>query len=129
MGKEATDPNASSHVGILEEASEQAAPGMLDSEALASVIASAMDAIITIDADQRIVLFNSAAEKMFDLPVEEALGQPIDRFIPARFRAAHRTHVPDFGETHVTKRRMGALGAIYGLRASGEEFPVEASIS
>jgi PAS domain S-box-containing protein len=129
MGKETTDPNASSHVGVLEEANEQAAPGMLNDEALASIIASAMDAIITIDADQRVILFNSAAEKMFGIPVEEALGQPIDRFIPARFRAAHRAHVPSFGETHVTKRRMGALGAIYGLRANGEEFPVEASIS
>ncbi|HKP13685.1 MAG TPA: PAS domain S-box protein [Blastocatellia bacterium] len=96
---------------------------------MASIIASAMDAIITIDADQRVVLFNSAAEKMFRIPFEEALGQPLDRFIPARYRAAHRHHVPDFGATHVTKRTMGALGAIYGLRTTGEEFPLEASIS
>src|SRR5438128_7839123 len=121
MDNETTDPNASSQVGLLEEANEQATPGMLDSQALSSIIASAMDAIITIDADQRIVLFNSAAEKMFRIPVDEALGQPIDRFIPARYRAAHRTHVPSFGETHATKRRMGALGALYGLRADGDE--------
>jgi len=98
-------------------------------EQLAGVIGSAMDAIISVDEDQRIVLFNAAAERMFLYPSEEATGQPLDRFIPKRFRPGHREHIEDFGRTHVTKRSMGALGAIFGLRADGEEFPIEASIS
>jgi PAS domain S-box-containing protein len=96
---------------------------------LASVIASAMDAIITIDADQRIILFNAAAEQMFGYPASEAVGQPLDRFIPERYRTAHREHIPAFGRTHISKRRMGALGSVSGLRANGEEFQLEASIS
>ncbi|MFL6210411.1 MAG: PAS domain S-box protein [Pyrinomonadaceae bacterium] len=96
---------------------------------LAGVIGSAMDAIISVDEEQRIVLFNQAAERMFLYPAEEAMGQPLDRFIPKRFRPTHRGHIEDFGRTHVTKRTMGSLGAIFGLRADGEEFPIEASIS
>ena len=96
---------------------------------LAGVIGSAMDAIITIDDKQRIILFNGAAERMFLFPAEDAIGQPLDRFIPERFRAGHNHHVKDFGNTHVTRRSMGTLGALYGLRADGEEFPIEASIS
>src|SRR5205814_3000166 len=49
--------------------------------------------------------------------------------IPERFRAAHQGHIESFGQTHVTRRSMGTLGALYGLRADGEEFPIEASIS
>jgi PAS domain S-box-containing protein len=98
-------------------------------EQLAGVIGSAMDAIITVDEEQRIVLFNAAAERMFFYPAEDALGQPLGRFIPERFRHAHRAHVRQFGQTHVTKRAMGAFGAVYGLRSDGEEFPIEASIS
>jgi PAS domain S-box-containing protein len=98
-------------------------------ERLAGVIDSAMDAIITVDAAQRITLFNAAAEKMFGCPAAEALQQSLDRFIPARFRSTHHQHIEGFGSTHVTKRSMGALGAVFGLRASGAEFPVEASIS
>ena len=96
---------------------------------LAGVIGSAMDAIITVDGEQRIILFNAAAERMFLFPAEDAIGQSLERFIPDRFRAAHKAHIQDFGETHVTRRSMGALGPLYGLRADGEEFPIEASIS
>jgi PAS domain S-box-containing protein len=102
----------------------------LDSEArLAGIIHSAMDAILTVDKQQRIVLFNPAAEKMFGCGAADALGQPLDRFIPERLRSAHARHIRDFGETHVTQRQVGRLGPICALRSSGEEFPIEAAIS
>ncbi|HRD29576.1 MAG TPA: PAS domain S-box protein [Caulobacter sp.] len=93
------------------------------------IVNSAMDALITIDGQQRIVLFNPAAERMFEVDAAEAIGRPISQFIPERFRDGHDAHIRRFRETGVTSRRMGALGAISGVRASGEEFPVEASIS
>lgn len=96
---------------------------------IAAIIESAMDAIITIDQDQRIILFNSAAQKMFLCSREDAMGQPIERFIPHRFRDAHHHHIHTFGKTGVTSRHMGALGEISGIRSNGEEFPIEASIS
>src|SRR5215470_16402528 len=74
---------------------------------LAGILASAMDAIITVNEAQRVVLFNAAAEKMFRCPAAEALGESLDRFIPERFRAAHRGHIRVFGETNVTQRTMG----------------------
>ena len=96
---------------------------------LSGVIESAMDAIISVDAGQRITLFNGAAERMFGCPAAEALGQPLDRFIPERFRQVHRQHIVEFGQTGVTARSMGNLQPLSGLRSSGEEFPIEASIS
>jgi PAS domain S-box-containing protein len=96
---------------------------------LEGIVASAMDAIITINEDQCIVLFNPAAEQMFGVSTDEALGQPISRFIPERYRAGHDEHIQRFRKTGVTGRRMGALGAISGLRADATEFPIEASIS
>lgn len=98
-------------------------------ERLTGIVASAMDAIITVDADQRIVLFNQAAEKMFRCTAEMAMGTGIDRFIPQRFRKGHQQHINRFSQTGETSRAMGSLGAISGLRADGEEFPIEASIS
>ncbi|MBA4759032.1 HWE histidine kinase domain-containing protein [Sphingosinicella sp.] len=96
---------------------------------LEGVVASAMDAIITINEEHRIVLFNPSAEQMFGVSTAEALGEPISRFIPERFRGTHEEHIRRFRNTGVTGRRMGALGAISGLRADGTEFPIEASIS
>jgi PAS domain S-box-containing protein len=95
----------------------------------AAILGSAMDAVIILDADQRILLFNAAAERVFRCPATEVLGQPIDRFIPEAVRAPHRDHIRAFGQSNVTTRRMHALGSLTGLRADGEEFPMEAAIS
>jgi PAS domain S-box-containing protein len=95
----------------------------------AGIISSAMDAIITVDANQNIFLFNSAAERIFGYTAAEIIGQPLERLIPARFHAAHQQHIETFERTSVTTRSMGALGTISGVRANGEEFPTEASIS
>ncbi len=98
-------------------------------ESLAGIIGSAMDGIISVDEQQHILVFNAAAEKMFGYTASEMLGQSLDRLIPERFRAAHAGHIRKFEQTHVTRRTIGALGTIFGLRANGEEFPTEASIS
>ena len=96
---------------------------------LFGIVESAMDAIISIDQEQRIVLFNGAAEQMFRCPATQALGQPIERFMPDRYRSDHRRDVEQFAESGTTTRRMGALRNVFGLRADGQEFPAEASIS
>ena len=96
---------------------------------LESIIESAMDAIITVDEDQKVVLFNRAAEQMFGCSTREAMRQPLDRFLPARYREGHRHHVQEFGQSGATSRKMGKLGTVMGLRSSGEEFSIEAAIS
>ena len=115
---------------VLRERQERSDAALRESQAqLEALVHSAMDAILTMDEEQNIVMFNAAAEKMFRCSRAEGMGQPIDRFIPQRFRAAHSGHVRTFGETGVTARAMNKLGALRALRADGEEFPMEASIS
>jgi PAS domain S-box-containing protein len=97
---------------------------------LDAIVDSAMDAIITVDESQNIVLFNRAAEQVFGVRRDQVLGTSLDRFLPARFRGAHRGHVAAFGRTGVTSRKMGDVTTLWALRAEGaEEFPIEASIS
>jgi PAS domain S-box-containing protein len=96
---------------------------------LEGIISSAMDAIITVDEGERVVVFNQAAESMFRCQAADAIGQPFDRFIPKRFRQAHHGHMSNFALTQATSRSMGKSSALFGLRANGEEFPAEASIS
>lgn len=96
---------------------------------LSSIFGSAMDGIITINERQEITHFNTSAETMFGCTAQEAIGRSVTMLIPERFRTKHSHHVAAFGRTSVTKRQMGALGTISGLRTNGEEFPIEASIS
>jgi len=88
-----------------------------------------MDAVISIDKQQRITLFNPAAAKTFGCAASEALGQPLERFIPQRFRTAHAEHVRLFSQSKLTQKAMTERQEISGLRADGTEFPIEASIS
>jgi two-component system sensor kinase len=96
---------------------------------LRGIVDSAMDAIITVDESQHVVLFNAAAEKMFDCQRVAAIGAPLSRFIPKRFRDAHVEHVAQFGRTGTTSRRMAGMRVVTGLRRNGAEFPIDASIS
>jgi PAS domain S-box-containing protein len=98
-------------------------------ERLAAIIGSAMDAIITVDETQRVVLFNAAAEKIFGCAASEAIGKPLEAFIPERFAKIHKHHVQKFGATGETMRTMQSPRTLYGKRANGEEFPLEATIS
>lgn len=87
------------------------------------------DGIVSIDAEQRIVLFNAAAERIFGYPAAEMIGQSLDLLLPERFRARHGHHIRDYASKGQTVRSMGTYGLVYGQRANGEEFPVEAAVS
>jgi two-component system sensor histidine kinase UhpB len=101
----------------------------LNEARLMGIIRSSMEAIITVDETQRIVIFNPMAEQVFKCTATDAIGAPLSRFIPERFRAAHEKHVDQFGITGVADRKMGEMRVLFGLRGTGEEFPIEASIS
>jgi PAS domain S-box-containing protein len=100
---------------------EAEAAARLESEGrLAAVIKWATDSIVMVDDQQHIALFNQAAEKMFQCPQNTALGQPITAFIP---------HLGRFGENDAAHRVMGLHDGLWAVRANGEKFQIEASIS
>jgi PAS domain S-box-containing protein len=97
---------------------------------LGAIVQIASDGIISIDEDQRILLFNSGAEEIFGYTAEEMLGQPLEVLIPSRYRERHDAeHLPNFARAHGTSRKMGERREVFGLRRNGEEFPAEISIS
>ena len=95
----------------------------------AGILAIAADAIITVDAEERIVHFNQGAAAIFGYPIEEALGRQLDILIPKRVRGVHHEHMHKFAASPVQARRMGERREIFGVRRDGSEFPAEASIS
>lgn len=96
---------------------------------LAAIVRTSMEAIISINEQQQIVLFNPMAEALFGIAALDAIGKTLDLLLPERFRSAHTQHVRRFGVTGVSDRQMGLQRTLYALRSDGSEFPIEASIS
>jgi PAS domain S-box-containing protein len=100
-----------------------------DPTLLSGIISIAADAIVSINEDHRIILFNEGAERTFGYRAEEVMGRPLDLLLPDRFRANHGEDIRRFAASKEVARRMGERGEIRGLRKDGQEFPAEATIS
>lgn len=92
-------------------------------------IDSVMDAIISVDEAQNIVMFNPAAEHMFGVSAADVIGRPLTSLMPLPRREAHAGHVRSFMNSSVPSRGMGMQMDILGLRADGRQFPLESAIS
>ncbi|WP_373833128.1 PAS domain-containing protein, partial [Delftia acidovorans] len=91
----------------------------LSERRLESVINSALDAIICLDSDQRITVFNPTAAALFLCPPHDALGSPLERFLPDAAQAL----------SFAPLTTQAVLGEMTARTASGREIPVEVSVS
>ena len=108
---------------------ERAHEGLVASQArLASLVDTAMDAIIAVDEERRVVLFNPAAGRMFGCDPQLALGRSLNDFIPVHSRDLHDRHMDDFARQADSGRPV-SLREVSALRADGSEFPIEANLS
>lgn len=95
----------------------------------AAIVASAFDAILTMDASGNVVEFNPAAQAMFGYTLDEALGQPLaELIIPPRFRDEHRAGLERLLDG-AAGRVLGRKVEMPAMRRDGTEFPAELFIA
>ncbi|MBX9960148.1 MAG: response regulator [Burkholderiaceae bacterium] len=95
----------------------------------AAILETALDAIITVDRQQRITDMNPSALSMFGYAAHEIVGQPVHELLPERFRSGHGEQMKAFARGTESHRAMGRQAAVFGRRKNGDEFPIEVSIS
>ena len=96
---------------------------------MAGLVDAVNDGVLSIDGDERIVLFNRAAERLFGVPSHEAIGSAVQRFLPRRPNQVHGERIQQLLDTQVQARSHGAVLELTGRRADGQEFALEASLS
>ncbi|MEF2549528.1 EAL domain-containing protein [Aurantimonas sp. E1-2-R+4] len=92
-----------------------------------AVAKSATDAIVCADGNNRILSWNSAAERMFGYSAEEAIGQLVNIIVPPKFRPMHEAGLQRAVAGLTSK--LGSLMTVPALRRDGTEFPIELSFS
>ena len=93
------------------------------------ILAISAEAVISMNADHAITLFNRAAESMFGYSAVEILGEPLEILIPPRFRGIHQEHVAQFAHSEKSSLLMSDRRRVLGLRKDGSEFHMAASVS
>lgn len=90
---------------------------------------SVMDAIVALDSDLKIVLFNPAAEHMFGISEQVAMQGGIDQLLPERFQSAHLRYLTQLSQSTADVQLSHPLLKIIGRRSDGSEFPMESAVS
>ncbi|HSG44221.1 MAG TPA: PAS domain S-box protein [Anaerolineales bacterium] len=101
----------------------------LANERVRTIVEIAPDAVITIDAQQNITLFNPRAEEIFGYFADEVIGQPLTMLMPEKSRDIHLGEIEKFSQEDMTARNMDNRREIMGQRKDGAIFPAEAGIS
>jgi PAS domain S-box-containing protein len=92
-----------------------------------SIVRSAVDGIIVIDANGRIEAFNTAAERLFGYPEQDVLGQNVNMLMPQPYRDEHDRYVARYLASGV-KKIIGTGREVTGRRRDGTTFPVHLSV-
>ncbi|MEW6110997.1 MAG: PAS domain S-box protein [Thermodesulfobacteriota bacterium] len=97
-------------------------------ERLLAVVETATDAIIGANGEQKLIMWNSAATRVFGYTAEEALNQPITFLMPERYKERHRRAME---QAIASQRQYHAKRVleVMGRRKDGTEFPIEVSVS
>ncbi len=98
-------------------------------ERLSSILDTAMDAIVTVDENRRVTLFNKSAEQVFRCPASSVVGQSLDPFRTDVSRQFLREQLAGDDPKSSTARQLWAPKGLTFRRADGQEFPAEASVS
>jgi PAS domain S-box-containing protein len=93
-----------------------------------ALLESAPDGIVVVDSEGTIVIVNSQTERLFGYTRQELIGQPVEMLVPDRVRATHESYRVDY-VADPKLRPMGAGRSLSGRTKSGDEFPVEISLS
>lgn len=94
-----------------------------------AIVQSAMDAIISFDDELRVVLFNPAAERIFGYSAEEILGTNVTALFPEDVRTTRGGDLQALFEGRELSRRFEGAESLVAVRSTGDEFPIEASMS
>ena len=98
-------------------------------ERLSKIAETAIDAIITVDEEQIIIVANEAAEKMFGYKKEELIGKSITELMPEAKKEHHADHVKNFAKSKVESKYMNERQEAYAIRSNGDLFPIETALS
>jgi PAS domain S-box-containing protein len=93
-----------------------------------AVLDAIQDAVISIDTEGLIVLFNRSAERIFGYRTDEVLGKNIALLMPAPYRDEHDRHLHSYQRTGIAKA-IGRVREVQAIRKTGEVFPIELSVS
>jgi len=96
---------------------------------LQNILDMASDAIVSMDEDRKIILFNQQAQKVFGYTVDEIMGKPVSLLFPDRFRVGSIPPSEGSAEQDEIVRVMSQEPELFGLHKNGTEFPVELKLS